>query len=305
MKPLTKSISVYYCNARSLRNNLAELHVKLYEENYGVVCITETWLCSKFTDGMLDPNNKFNIYRRDRSARWPAGVVCIFIDRMFNSCLNPIDSARFPNSEIIASNIYLAHNIRLCFICTYLPPNLPHAVFHESMLYLEALLSQDDMIVVAVGDFNLPAIDWKCMIPSGDVKCTEFFDLISSKGLFQFVQEPTRLNNILDLVLCNDSGLISEIDVIVPFGMSDHNSISFTIELVSGDNGPPTQPNPVYIWSKADWINFYAYCENIIWDEIFTDELTSDELWSSFISVIKKGIANFVPTFTPKSNANI
>ena len=158
------------------------------------------------------------------------------------------------------SNIYLAPEIKLSIICTYLPPNLSPEIFHESMLYLEldALLSQDDMLIVAVGDFNLPAIDWKCMIPSQDAKSAEFFNLISTHGLYQFIQEPTRLNNILDLVLCNDSGLISDVEVIVPFGMSDHNAINFSIELVLGDTEPPCAAIPIYTWSKADWTNLYA-----------------------------------------------
>ena len=179
----------------------------------------------------------------------------------------------------------------------YLPPNLSLIVFHESMLYLEALLSQDDMLIVAVGDFNLPSIDWKCMIPSQDSKCTEFFDLISTHGLYQFVPEPTRLNNILDLVLCSDSGLISDVEVIVPFGMSDHNAIYFSIELVLGDM--IYDRTPKFMWNKGDWTNFHAYCGDIDWDDIISNEQSANELWSSFVSVIKAGIAKCVPTFTP------
>jgi hypothetical protein len=301
----SKSISVYYCNARSIRNNLAELHVKLYDEKYSVLCFCESWLCSNFTNGMLDYQNKFNIYRRDRSAKWPAGGVCIFIEKSFDSCLNPVDNVRFPNSEIVAANIYLSPEIKLCIICTYLPPNLSPIVFHESMLYLEALFSQDDMLIVAVGDFNLPSIDWKCMIPSQDSKCTEFFDLISTHGLYQFVREPTRLNNILDLVLCNDGGLISDVEVIVPFGMSDHNAINFSIELVLGDIESLYDPTPIFMWNKGDWTNFHAYCEDIDWDDILLNEQSANELWSSFVSVIKVGIAKYVPTFTPPKNARI
>jgi len=156
------------------------------------------------------------------------------------------------------------------------------------------------MLIVTVGDFNLPSIDWKCMIPSNDAKSKEFFDLISTHGLIQLVQKPTRLNNILDLVLCNDSGLISDLEVIVPFGMSDHNAITFSIELVSGDTEPHCDPLPIFIWSKTDWTNFYVYCENLNWDDIILNEQTADEMWNSFISVIKTGILKYVPTYTPK-----
>ena len=65
------------------------------------------------------------------------------------------------------------------------------------------------------------------------------------------------------------------------------------------------------MWNKGDWTNFHAYCEDIDWDEIISSELVelvelvANELWSSFVSVIKAGIAKYVPTFIPPKTARI
>jgi len=126
-------LSAFYCNVRSLRNSLAELHLKLYTDKYNVLCFTETWLCNKFTNGMLDPRSQFNIYRRDRTSVWPGGCVIIFIHKSLQSSLHSIDGSCFPNTESIAAHIYLATGLKICISCVYLPPNLSIEIFHENL----------------------------------------------------------------------------------------------------------------------------------------------------------------------------
>ena len=52
-----------------------------------------------------------------------------------------------------------------------------------------------------------------------------------SHGFNQYVTVPTRLNNILDLVLCNERMLYSDIKVSMPFGLSDRDSIAFSVAI--------------------------------------------------------------------------
>ena len=53
-------------NARSLRNKLSELHLMLYHDNPSLVFVTESWLDSSITDGMIDPQGLYCVYRRIR-----------------------------------------------------------------------------------------------------------------------------------------------------------------------------------------------------------------------------------------------
>lgn len=69
-------ILFHYFNARSVRNRLEESHAVLYCKKHNVICITETWLCSKITDVKLDPRGLFNIFRRDRALD-AAAVECV------------------------------------------------------------------------------------------------------------------------------------------------------------------------------------------------------------------------------------
>jgi len=261
-KPPALVISVFYCNARSLKNCLTDLHFKLYSENFQILCFSETWLCPNFTNSMLDNQSSYNIYRRDRNSKFPSGGVCIFIHKSLQSYINSTDNSKFPDSEIVAADVFFTAEFKITVICSYIPPNLSHDLFEQNMRYLEQICSQEETIIL-LGDFNLPGIDWKNSIPSQEAKCTRFFDMCTSYGLNQYVTEPTRIKNILDLVFSNDRTLISDVEVGVPFGTSDHNSIVFTIVSTCKTEISSPNPTPIVSWSKADWGAMQTYCEDI------------------------------------------
>ena len=155
-------LNVYYCNARSLRNNLGELHDLLYSGKFKIICFAESWLCSKlFNDAILDPRSLFNIYRRDRISHWPAGGVCIFISKSVQSFENEIDRQMFPDAEIVSVCAIFPDNLKLIIVCVYLPPNLSTDLFGQSMQCIERICASSSESILIVGDFNLPDIDWK------------------------------------------------------------------------------------------------------------------------------------------------
>lgn len=105
-------------NARSLCNKLAELHCVFYNDQIDILFVTESWLNSGIPNGLLDPNGKYNIVRRDRPIQ-RGGDVCIMIDKNFSyyevSC--ETDGA----VELVAVDIVLG----LCkyqFVNVYRPP---------------------------------------------------------------------------------------------------------------------------------------------------------------------------------------
>ena len=87
----------------------------------------------------------------------------------------------------------------------------------------------NNLITVVNGDLNCSDIDWLNYNASVDVNQILFFNTVSDLGFYQFVDSPTRGDNILDIVLCNDPLLISDVSVCQPFSTSDHASIKFVI----------------------------------------------------------------------------
>ena len=56
--------------------------------------------------------------------------------------------------------------------------------------------------VCIMGDFNYRRIDWDSV--TGDGCSKEFLNVVQDGFFTQFVREPTRQGNILDLVLMNN-----------------------------------------------------------------------------------------------------
>jgi hypothetical protein len=56
-------------------------------------------------------------------------------------------------------------------------------------------------------------------------------NLVCDHGLTQRVTEPTRGNNILDVILCSDNLCCDNVSYLPPLGSSDHIIVSFTLAL--------------------------------------------------------------------------
>jgi hypothetical protein len=287
-------MKIYYCNARSLRNNLTELQDLLYSDKFKILCFTESFLCIKFSDSLLDPKGLYAIYRRDRLSRWPAGGVCIFISKLLPSTAVEIDTQTFPETEIVSAITIFKAGVILKIVCVYIPPNLSQDLFNKSMCCIERLCSPNESIML-VGDFNLPDIDWKTMISPNTAKCKGLLNVCVSHGLTQYVEEPTRLKNILDLVFSNDNMLISDIKVEMPFGLSDHNSIIISVAMPSTVEAENLVPARKLLWSKADWSAFASYVRYIDWESLIIEGQSVDELWGITTDILRQGVDNYVP----------
>ena len=77
------------------------------------------------------------------------------------------------------------------------------------------------------GDFNCPGISWDRFKAPADNIQDLFLDFTLSNGFSQLVNEPTRQDNILDLVLCNEPLHITSVDIQSPMRKSDHASVMF------------------------------------------------------------------------------
>ena len=71
--------------------------------------------------------------------------------------------------------------------------------------------------------------------------------------IFQIINEPTRINNILDLVIVNDTNLICSWHQIINDIISDHNSIFLKM------NAYPNKPRLKPITKEYYFTDIYKY----------------------------------------------
>ena len=84
---------------------------------------------------------------------------------------------------------------------------------------------------------------------------------------------PTRLNNILDLFLTNDSLLLSNISKEPKFGINKHISdhFSFSFNILSMSTNSTNSINPILPhFKKAYFILMYSLLKNIQWEKILS-----------------------------------
>ena len=140
------------------------------------------------------------------------------------------------------------------------------------------------MIVLAYCD-TVFTVGYSKDIVHSDSDQTLFLNTVSDLGFQQFVDSPTRGENILDIVLCNDPLLIADIAVNEPFSASDHGTVTFLLNTSESDfcslGGPvivdpgmstcrpegfdADHSNRSVNWGKADWDGLGKFYSGVDW----------------------------------------
>ena len=89
--------------------------------------------------------------------------------------------------------------------------------------------------VVIAGDFNYKNIDWENQLAiNGHRHLADFIESLQDCFMFQHVTEPTRYrvneaNNILDLILSSEEGMVQDLSYHPRSGQSDHICMEFKL----------------------------------------------------------------------------
>jgi len=108
---------------------------------------------------------------------------------------------------------------------------------------------------------------------------------------------PTRLYNVLDLLLVSDPLLVSALKVVPPFSTSDHNAINIEIlySKTKSSHSVKTSYNKQFLWKLGDYSGICDYLTSYNWNDLFMYNLTADNLWQAFRDILDYAIELFVP----------
>jgi hypothetical protein len=189
---------------KSIKSKLCRLSNVIHSVKPDVKIGTETWLNADIKDPESCPDG-FRLHRKDRSASGGGGGggrVLIAVKSEYNSeTVHDLDS----NCEVVWAKFSLKGNGTV-YIGSYYRRHMSHG---ESLEQLETSLHRASSIrnasVIIGGDFNLPGWDWRSMTLKPNATYPnlnqQFLDIINNNGLAQIVEDPTRLDNTLDLIL--------------------------------------------------------------------------------------------------------
>ena len=152
-----------------------------------------------------------------------------------------------------------------------------------------------------MGDFNLPDINWQTDTAISQIS-RDFLTLCSRIGAIQYVDFPTRGNNILDLVLFSDKYIVKSIRAETPFSTSDHDSIVCEIVKPFVNIGDSIS-KPCF--KKADYVLINAFLSTLDWEDIFSDCESVNDYWLAFKGILDNVISNFVPNVNQSNHKRV
>jgi hypothetical protein len=251
------------------------------------------------SDSILDPNKEYAILRCDRGLTRVGGGVCVFVSRQLQ--ISSIDlSELYPELEACCFDLMFS-DVKCRMFVVYRAPNSDHA---ERLLECLNLFSKVKHHCIIVGDFNCGGIDWNTLAAPTDGVQDLLLNFSITNGFLQVVQSATRADNLLDLVFSNEPLGICNVNVIHPFGTSDHCQVEFSVftdNTMQADDAPSAKR---FDWNNADFDGISSYIAAFNWLDMLTTNLTADSIWCAFSDVLHSAIDMYVPT-KPVRNVSI
>ena len=286
------NLRILSLNTRSVRNKRAELYELIETHKPDIILGTETWLGDEHKNAELFPETYDQIYRKDRNEH--GGGVLIAVKS--NLISNQLDADT--NCEVVWTKICLTKG-DIIVGCFYRPPS---SGIESLEMLQESLYKAHNKIpgaknIVIGGDFNLPDINWKNLStrPRPQYSNTindKMIDIVSEHGLTQVVNENTRKNNTLDIILTTCPDFIDSVQI-TP-GMSDHDAVVCDIKQELRIQRKSTRT--VWCYGKGNM--------NGIKDDLkthynlFEKESTNNDVnenWEKFKSIVLDSIEKHIP----------
>ena len=260
------------------------------EDNIILINVTETWLNSTIKEDTEIEG--YNIFRGDRQNRVRGGTA-IYLHNKLEA--NLICEKSNGKCEMVAIMI---PEIQTLNIVIYRPPGTESHDFNTILNEIQKIflnLEKPDPTIILSGDLNFPFVEWKRM---SDNSCTweyksntnatrsdkeqfeSLMNICNEQCMLQIIEEPTRLENTLDLIFTNEIKLVTMIEV-NKSKLSDHNlieiSTNYTTKEQSEINQMTEDPNHIlralnFHTKSVKWENINRIIEDTNWEQNFENK---------------------------------
>ncbi len=211
----------------------------------------------------------YESYNENRQHRKGGGVIC-YVKNTLSAM--KIEKQEAQNYDTVYVELTTTGNKKLLVPIVYRPPKQLRT--DDTALYEKIQSSIRNKNAVIVGDFNCPNIDWYST--HGDLEGSRFIEMVEDSFLSQIATQPTRGNNVFDLVLTTDTD-ISDSEVGEILSGCDHQMIRFWIrtkhQVTENKSKVPDYRN----------VNFDLVRELLLsetWEQ--QNGMSLDEEWSAF-----------------------
>ena len=247
------------------------------------IIITESWLKPFISDAQI-AIPEYEIVRQDRIKRLRGGVI-LYVHKSL-----PISDIMKYDDDTCEAVICTIKTINTKIAAVYRPPDTSDNSLENLLSFLDKGITnishpERHMDIIIAGDFNFPDINWSTShVHLGNKLTTNSEDQLlrftEKHFLSQYVDQPTREQNILDLLLTNNDNLVLHTKS-EETTLSDHNIVKVHTTYNLQTKNTINPPNiPVHSFRslnlyKADYEKINAHLQSIQWDDL--KELCSPE----------------------------
>ena len=245
--------------------------------------LTESWANIDITDAELGLTG-YVMFRKDRIGRRGGGVI-LYVKESIQA--DEIKLEREADCDEAVWCTIVSGNSKLTIGLVYRSPNINK---EDNTKIKTAIKEVSKGECIIMGDFNHGHMQWNYLESTG-IEDQQFLFLIQDSFLTQHVLEPTRGENVLDIVLSSQKELVDNVKIFEPFGNSDHNQIHFDINVKSGSKNKKTYKRNFH---KGNYKDMRKYLAKLDWNNMLMNK-TAIECWNILKYEIESIIDKFVP----------
>ena len=167
---------------------------------------------------------------------------------------------------------------------------------HLCNLLVEVANSKPSHLLI-MGDFNFSSIDWSCGLSSAPSAhfSHRFLEALHDAYLVQHVKQPTRFRHgdtphILDLILTNEEGMISNLSHLPPLGNSDHGVLRFSLQCYTSRKDTHVTKFNLH---RGDYKKMAEDLRTVPWSNV--ESVPLEEHYRFFSETLKQSMAENIP----------
>ena len=275
-----RPLRIINVNCQSLCNKKERFLNLVDSTKPDIIIATETWLNPNiYSSEFFSPS--YTIFRRDRITNTTGGGVLIAVNRCYKS--EEYVKPKHTNSELIWVKLTTKGDKRLYIGACYRPDKSDEKTLNDCDDYLQAITKNENNVILLGGDFNLDGWDWEKNVIKPNARYVAihqlFENILDNHGLKQIVDEPTRKNAVLDLLITNRPNQILRTEIQPGIATGDDHQVVYS-ELDISPYRIKQHPRKINLYNKADWPGFKELAKNIGVDIKSTkNTCTIEELW--------------------------
>ena len=294
------NLKCIYTNADSVLNKRKELEATIASINPDIIAITE----------VLPKNVKDEVQRAeleiegfDCFANLEGRGECIYVRKI----LKAVPVGELTNMDYDGSiwlEIRLKNCDKLLLGCIYRSPSSSAENNTNLCQLINSACNRGSSHLLIVGDFNYSEICWESFTSSGSGNHPSWLllDCLQNNFLYQLVDFPTRYRegqkpSLLDLIIVNEEGMISDIDSRNPLGKSDHVVISFSLTCYMDETD--SSQTERYLYNKGDFESMREELKAVNWEREMERE-DANTCWKVFANKLQESMERNIPKAKPR-----